>query len=187
MISSFKILNVRTRFLFIANVVIISELVNNYLRSNELFSSTWLYSAFSFLIAYIFYIVLIEDINLVDSKNYKYKPLANDFMRFSTLFLISKIIGNYIEYGSISLSVDWFAKTLLVIAAYILSDFIFMDNLIKLTNNQMLLYDVSKMFLADIIVLYYIFGDYSENDFIDNISFLYGYISWELITKKLLL
>lgn len=187
MVSTIKISNAKMRFYFVTNIVIISELVNNYLKGTEIFSQSWLFSAFSFLIAYIFYMIFVEDIQIVNGNNYKLKRTTTDFMRFSTLFLFSQLIINYFEYGTVGLNFIYIIKTILIISGYIISDFIFMDKIMNMKQYQLLIYDIIKMFTSEYAVVLFLFNNFNYINLVDSFSFLFGYASWELVTKKIVL
>jgi len=186
MISPLKISDMKKNLIFIINIVIVAELVDNYLKDTEIFSDTWLYSAFGFLIALCFYDFFIKDISTNKEINQKYKKTYNDFIRYAILFFLSHILTNYFEYGIITFTYKWLLKISLIIGCYLLSDIIFMDYIMTLNNYQELLYELIKMFLSDYFIVLLLYNDFTKINLIDNVSFLFAYITWNL-TKKFVL
>lgn len=186
MFSLIKISNAKMTFFFITNIVIVSELVSHYLKGTEIFSHSWLYSAFAFLIAYIVYILFIEDIKVIETTNIQLKQHTTNVVRYSTLFFISHVLTNYFEYGTISLSFVWLMRTVLIISGYSISDFIFANKIIKFNKYETLLYNSTKMFCSDVIINLLLYNEMTTVKLIDNVAFICGNISWEIFTKNLL-
>ena len=90
MLSTSKIINAKYRFLFITNIVIISEFINHYLKGTNLFSDSWLCYAIAILISYIFYMLILEDFIL----KFTYTPKINhqvvNLLKLTSLFLYQK-------------------------------------------------------------------------------------------------
>jgi len=174
--------NAKMKLFFVSTIVIISELVNNYLKNTQIFSDSWLYSAFGFLIAYLFYILFIENIKISNIKIMKQTIV--DLIRTSTLLLISNIFFNYFEYGVLILSSLWVKKIMLTIIGFLSSDYIFMNKILDMNSYQSLFYNISKIFIIDIIINLILTKTFTLVNFIDNISFFFGYVTWELLVKK---
>lgn len=186
MLSTSKISNAKYRFFFIINIVIISELISNYLKSNELFSDSWLYSAFGLLLSSIFYILFLEDYIAKISYISRFNEPTIDLLRLTSLTIISKIITNYLENinGIFDINLLWIYKTLMIIVTYFITDITLADFLIKFNNYQLLFYYICKIFLSNYIIILLLYNQFTINDFIDQISFLNSYIFFEIITKK---
>ena len=187
MFSQIKITNTKTTLLFITTVVIISELTSHYLKNKKVFSSSWMYSAFGFLIGYLFYILFIEDMKIMNIKPIIVKQTIFEMMRYSSLLFISNIIFNYFEYGFINLNLLWILKTIFIIIGYLLPDYIFINKIVNLNNYKLLFYNLSKIFISN-ITMNLLFNNYiTTQDFVDNTSFIFGYLFWELLIKKYLI
>ena len=184
MLSTSKISTAKYRFLFITNVVIISEFINHYLKGDNLFSDSWLCSALAFLLAYIFYMLIFEDFIL----KFTYSPKINhqvvDLLRLTSLFFMSKIITDYLENGLVSINSEWVIKTLMITGSYFVIDIALIDHLIKFNNHQLLFYNIIQKFLAEYLIILFLYNQYTIIDFINSISFLVSYIFFETITKK---
>jgi hypothetical protein len=184
MLTTSKISTAKYRFFFVTNLVIISELISHYLKGHELFSDSWLYSAFSFLFAYIFYMIFLEDFII----KFTYTPRINqptiDLLRLTSLFVVSKIFTNYLESGIVNINSKWIIKTLMITGSYFITDITLSDYLIKFNNHQLLFYNITKMFLSEYLIVLFLYNQFTITDFIDNISFLISYIFFETITKK---
>jgi len=186
MILPLKITDIKKNLIFVINIVIVAELVDNYLKGTTIFSDRWLYSAFGFAIALCFYDFFVKDIDIIKEKTIKFKKTYIDFVRYAVLFFVSHILTNYFEYGTITFTYKWLSKTTLIIASYLLSDIIFMDYIMTLNNYQELLYEIIKMFLSDYFVILLLYNDFTNIDLIDNVSFLFAYLTWHL-TKNFVL
>ena len=114
MILPLKITNMKKNLIFIINIVIVAELVDNYLKGTTIFSDRWLYSAFAFTIALCFYDFFVKDIDIVKEKTIKFKKTYIDFVRYAVLFFVSHILTNYFEYGTITFTYKWLSKTTLI-------------------------------------------------------------------------
>ena len=187
MLSTLQISNTKYRLFFIINIVILSELISNYLKSTELFSDSWLYSAFGFLLSYIFYMIFLEKY-IISKFTYttRFNQPTIDLLRLTSLTIISKIIANYIEHknGIFNISLLWIYKTLLIIVTYFITDITLSDILIKFNSYQLLFYYICKIFFSNYIIILLLYNQFTINDFIDQFSFLISYIFFEIITKK---
>lgn len=184
MITTSKIYTAKYRFLFITNIVIISELISHFLKGGELFSNSWLCSAFSFLLAYIFYMLFLEDFIIKITYMPKINHQIIDLLRLMSLFFISKLITNYIDSDSPNINLEWVIKTVMIVGSYFIIDITFIDYLIKFNNHQMLFYTVVQRFLAEYVIILLLYTQYTSSDFINSISFLISYIIFDIITKK---
>lgn len=184
MLSTSKIINAKYRFLFITNIVIISEFINHYLKGTNLFSDSWLCYAIAILISYIFYMLILEDFIL----KFTYAPKINhqvvNLLKLTSLFFISKIITNYLENGLVSINSDWIIKTVMITTSYFIVDITLIDYLINFNNHQLLFYNIIQKFLAEYLIILFLYNEYTVTDFINSISFLVSYILFETITKK---
>lgn len=186
MLSTLQIESAKTRFLFVTHIVITSEIIDYYLRGKDIFTETWLYSAFSFLIAYVIFTILSDNVQLVNKNNHSVKKHERNFLRYAILFSVSHLIRNYLEQGTIIFNSTYLIKIILMIIGYVVPDYILQDLTLKFTSHQFLLYDVTKMFLTDFIVVHLISKIYTLNDFYESFSFLSSYILWETLSKKIL-
>lgn len=184
MLTTLQVENAKSRFLFITHIVICSEIIEYYLKEKDIFTKTWLYSSFSFLIAYVIFIILTDNISLVDKNNYSVKKHERNVIRQSTLFLVSHVIKNYLEHGMIYFDSLYLGKMIITIFLYVSPDYILQDKLIPLNAHQYLIYDVSKMFISDYVVALLIYNTYSLSDFYESFSFLTSYILWETFSKN---
>lgn len=184
MLSTLQIENAKTRFLFIANIVILSEIIEYYLKEKDPFTKEWLYSSLSLLVAYIFFILISDNISLVDKNNYSVKKHERNFIRQTILFIISHAIKNYLDHGMIFFDSLYLIKMIISIIFYIYPDYILQDKLLPLNSHQYLVYDVSKMFIADYVVSLMVYNVYNLSDFYESFSFSASYILWETFTKK---
>ena len=184
MLTTSEISIAKYRFLFILNIVIISELISHYLKGDELFSNNWLFSAFGILLAYIFYMIFIENYIIQFSYNSRFNQPFMDLLRLTSLFVISKIITNLLESGIININLLWIYKTLMIIITYFIIDIILADFLIKFNNYQLLFYYICKVFLSNYLIILFLYNQFTVNDLIDQISFLISYIFFEIIIKK---
>lgn len=184
MLSTAKINIAKYRFFFVTTLVLVSEIISHYLKGSELFSDSWLMSAFSFLLAYIFYMIFLEDYILKITMSPKFNQPTIDLLRLTSLFVISKIFTNYLENGIININSLWIVKTLMITGSYFILDIFLADYLIKYNNHQLLLYNITKMFFAEYFIVIFLYNDFTSNDLIDNVSFLFSYIFFEIITKK---
>ena len=184
MLSTSKIATAKYRFLFITNMVIVSEFVNYYLKSGNLFSDSWLCSSLAFLLAYIFYMLIFEDFIL----KFIYIPKINqqvvNLLRLNLLFFMSKIITDYLENGLVGINSEWIIKTSIITLSYFVSDIALIDYLIKFNNHQLLFYNIIQKFLAEYLIILFLYNQYTITDFVDSISFLISYVVFETITKK---
>ena len=184
MLSISQISTAKYRFLFVTNIVIFSELINHYLKGSEIFSDSWLCSAFGFLLAYIFYMLFLEDFILKITYTPKFNQQVINLLRLTALFFISKLITNYIGNGTIKIDSMWIIKTLMITGSYFLSDISFIEYLIKFNNHQLLFYNILQRFFAEYLIILFLYNQYTITDFINSISFLISYIIFEIITKK---
>lgn len=184
MITTSKIYTAKYRFLFVTNIVIISELISHFLKGGELFSNSWLCSAFSFLLAYILYMLFLEDFIIKITYMPKINHQIIDLLRLTSLFFISKLITNYIDSDSPNINLEWVIKTVMIVGSYFIIDITFIDYLIKFNNHQMLFYTVVQRFLAEYVIILLLYTQYTSSDFINSISFLISYIIFDIITKK---
>ena len=184
MLSTSKISTAKYRFLFITNVVIISEIINHYLKGENLFSDSWLCSAFAFLLAYIFYMLFFEDFILKVTYSHKINHQVVNLLRLTSLFFMSKIITDYLDNGLIGINSDWAIKTLMITSSYFITDIALIDYLIKFNNHQLLFYNIIQRFFAEYLIILFLYNQYTITDFINSISFLVSYIVFETITKK---
>jgi hypothetical protein len=184
MLTTSKISIIKYRFIFILNIVIISELISHYLKGTELFSNNWLYSGCAILLAYIFYMIFIENSILQFSYDSRFKQPIMDLLRLTSLFVISKIITNLLESGFININSLWLYKTLMIIITYFISDIILSDFLIKFNNYQLLFYYICKVLLSNYLIILFLYNQFTINDFIDQFAFLISYIFFEIIIKK---
>lgn len=184
MLSTSRIATAKYRFLFMTNIVIISEFINHYLKGDNLFSDSWLCSSFAFLLAYIFYMLIFEDFIL----KFTYIPKINhqivDLLRLTSLFFMSKIITDYLENGLISINSNWIIKTLMITSSYFVTDIVLIDYLIKFNNYQLIFYNIIQRFSAEYLIIIFLYNQYTITDFINSISFLISYMIFETITKK---
>jgi len=187
MLTTSKIYIAKYRFLFILNIVIISELISHYLKGTELFSNNWLQSAFAILLAYIFYMIFIENNIIKFSYNSRFNQPFMDLLRLTSLFVLSKIITNLLENGIININLLWIYKTIMIITIYFISDIILADFLIKFNNYQLLFYYIFKVLLTNYLVILFLYNKFTLNDFIDQIAFLISYIFFEIIIKKFII
>lgn len=186
MLSTLQIESAKTRFLFVTHIVITSEIIDYYLRGKEIFTETWLYSAFSFLLAYVIFTILADDLAIVNKNNHSIKKHERNFFRFAVLFLVSHLIRNYLENGIVGFQQSYLMKVSLILIGYVIPDYLLQDILLKFNPHQYLLYDVIKMFTVDFIVVKVIYNIYTLNDFYESFSFSASYILWETLTKKIL-
>jgi len=184
MLSTLQIENAKTRFLFITNIVILSEIIEYYLKEKDVFTEDWLYSSLSLLIAYVIFILLSDNISLVDKNNYSVKKHERNFIRQTTLFLISHIIKNYLEHGMVYFDLSYLIKIIISVLFYVFPDYVLQDKLLPLTSHQYLIYDVLKMFISDYTVSLMVYNTYSLDDFYESFSFLSSYILWETFIKN---
>lgn len=184
MLSTAKINIAKYRFFFVTTLVLVSEIISHYLKGNELFSDSWLMSSFSFLIAYIFYMIFLEDYILKLTLTPKFNQPTIDLLRLTSLFVISKIFTTYLENGIVNINSSWILKTLMITSSYFILDIFLADFLIKFNNHQLLFYNIIKMFFSEYFIVMFLNNDFTSNDLIDNASFLFSYIFFEVITKK---
>jgi hypothetical protein len=184
MLSTLQIENAKTRFLFITNIVILSEIIEYYLKEKDIFTKEWLYSSVSILIAYIIFIILSDNIGLVDKNNYSVKKHERNFIRQTILFFISHIIKNYLEHGLVYFDFSYLIKIIISVLFYVFPDYVLQDKLLPLNSHQYLAYDVSKMFISDYIVSMMVYNIYKLDDFYESFSFLSSYILWETFIKN---
>jgi hypothetical protein len=185
MLSTLQIESAKTRFLFIANIVILSEIIEYYLKEKDPFTKEWLYSSLSILVAYIFFILLSDNISLVDKNNYSVKKHERNVIRQSILFIVSHVIKNYLDHGMLYFDLSYLLKMVITISFYVFPDYILQDKLLSLSSHPYLIYDVSKMFIADYVVSLMIYNTYTLQDFYESFSFSASYILWETLTKHL--
>ena len=76
MISSLKLENVKNNIYFVANIMILSNVVNYSLLGTSLFDNKWLYSSFGILIAYIFYSFISDNLISFNDDDYIYISIA---------------------------------------------------------------------------------------------------------------
>ena len=186
MLSTLKIEDAKTRFLFVTHIVITSEIIEYYLRGKEIFTETWLYSAFSFLLAYVIFTILADDFEIVNKNHHSLKKHERNFFRYAILFTASHLIKNYLENGIVGFQTSYLYKIFFMIIGYIAPDYILQDYLLKLNNHQLLLYHIFKMFISDYISILLVYNLYTLNDFYESFSFLSSYILWETFTKKII-
>jgi len=184
MLSTSKIINAKYRFLFITNIVIISEFINHYLKDTNLFSDSWLCNAFAILIAYIFYMLILEDFILKITYTPKINHQVVDLLKLTSLFFISKIITDYLKNGTVGVNSEWVIKTLMITTSYFVVDITLIDYLINFNNHQLLFYNITQRFLAEYLIILFLYNQYTVTDFINSISFLSSYIFFVTITKK---
>lgn len=184
MLLTSQISTAKYRFLFISNVVIISEFINHYLKGDNLFSDSWLCSSFAFLLAYIFYMLIFEDFILKNIYIPKINQQVVNLLRLTSLFFMSKIITNYLENGIVSINSDWIIKTLMITSSYFIIDIALINYLIKFNNHQLLFYNIIQKFLVEYLIILFLYKQYTIIDFINSISFLISYIVFETVTKK---
>ena len=187
MLTTLKISIAKYRFFFLLNIVIISELISHYLKDNELFSNKWLLSAFGFLLAYIFFMIFIENYIIQFSYNSMIKEPLLNLLRLTSLIFISKLITNLIENKIININLLWIYKTIMIIIIYFISDIIFADFLIKFNNYQLLFYYICKVLLTNYLVILFLYNQITISDLIDQIPFLISYIFFEIIIKKFII
>ena len=186
MLSILEIDNAKTKLLFITHIVIFSELIEYYLKDKDIFTQSWLYSSFSFLLAYIIFIIFSNNINNFNKNNYSIISHENNFLKFTILFIASHIIKNYLENGIITINYLYLMRIIIIIIGYVLPDYIFQEKLLKLNKHQYLIYDIIKMFITDCISALLVFNVLTINDFYESFSFLSSYVIWEIIISKLI-
>ena len=187
MLKTSIIFTTKYAFINILNTVIISELISKYLKDNEIFTNEWLYSAYGMLIAYIIYMILIENKIIQFISNSRFTQPTMDLLRLASLLFLTKIITNLLENGIISLDLLWIYKTFLILISYFISDIILADFLIKFNNYQLLFYFICKVFLTNYLIILFLYNQFTINDFIDKFSFLISYIFFEIIIKKIII
>jgi hypothetical protein len=89
-------------------------------------------------------------------------------------------------YGSFKITFLWFIQTLITIFFYVVFDYIFSDFVLKLNNYKILLIDVSKILLAEILAMMITFQTLELSDLSQLIAYIVSYIVWALIIKKLI-
>ena len=184
MLTTSKLNTAKYRFFFVVHLVIVSELISHYLKNTELFSDSWLSSAFAFLLSYIFYMIFLEQFVLKITNTPRFNQPTIDLLRLTSLFVISKITTNYLENGIVNINSLWIYKTIMITGTYFFLDISFADYLITFNNHKLLFYNLLKMFLTEYIVVLFLYNKFTFNDLVDNISFLISYILFEVITKK---
>lgn len=186
MTISSKFKDLRKNIYFITNLVILSNLINYYLYSEELYNKEWLYGSFGILITYIFYLLFINDYVKVDDKNYLRKKMKMDAIRYFIIFTMSHLISNYIINGSFKLSGLWLIQTLITIFFYVIFDYTFSDFVLKLNNYKSLFLDIIKILSAEILAMLITFQVIDLVDMSQLIAYIVSYLVWALIIKKLI-
>ena len=181
-----KFKELKKNILFVTNLVILSNLINYYLDGEELYNKQWLYSSLGILITYTFYLLFINDFIKVEDKDYLRKRMKLDAIRYFIIFSLSHLIRNYMLYGSFKITFLWFIQTLITIFFYVMFDYIFSDYVLKLNNYKILLIDVSKILLAEILAMMITFQTLELSDLSQLIAYIVSYIVWALIIKKLI-
>ena len=84
----------------------------------------------------------------------------------------------------VSINSDWIVKTVMITTSYFIVDITLIDYLINFNNHQLLFYNIIQRFLAEYLIILFLYNEYTVTDFINSISFLVSYILFETITKK---
>jgi hypothetical protein len=182
MVSSEKIDRTKTNFKFVMSIVIISNLISCYLNGNDMFSTKWLGTSFAITFAYILYAIFIEDLKIL--KKFQNNKIAKNTIQLGAIIALSKII-NGIFQGTISTLSSTLSITLLFkIGTYIIFDYFFIDKILDLTNYSAVFYDLSKLVLSELAIIYVVYSEFSSTHVIDLVAFGFGYIIWNLIIKN---
>lgn len=186
MIKTVKIVGFKNNIYFVANLIIFSCLINYYLVGGELFTDNWLYSAFALILSYGIY-SLISDVFIdIKEKDLKLKRTKEDAIRYMTIYTFYQFFVVYIEKGIFELSFSWLMKTCIIIGSYVSFDYIFTDLVFNLNNYNVLLLDIFKIGLAEIIGAYVITQQMNIIEAADLIAYIFSYLIWILFTKKFL-
>lgn len=118
------------------------------------------------------------------NENYSkaFRQSIYDFIKYTSIMLFQNVLLN----GKFNLSLVWFTEHYSIILGYII--FAYMKkylniNNIKTNNYKLILYDNIKVTMGYIVQ--FIFT--TKYKFMNNISDVFGYIFYHLITKKILL
>jgi hypothetical protein len=105
-----------------------------------------------------------------------------DFIKYSSIMLFQNILLN----GKFNLSLVWFVENYSLILGYIIFAYLvkYLNiNNIKTNNYRLILYDNIKVTMGFIVQSIFT----TKYKFMNNISEIFGYIFYHLITKKILL
>ena len=103
MISSLKLENVKNNIYFVANIMILSNVVNYSLLGTSLFDNKWLYSSFGILIAYIFYSFISDNLISFNDDDYIYKKSKNDAIRYIVIYTLAHFLVSFLDKGFVLL------------------------------------------------------------------------------------
>ena len=157
MISSLKLENVKNNIYFVANIMILSNVVNYSLLGTSLFDNKWLYSSFGILIAYIFYSFISDNLISFNDDDYIYKKSKNDAIRYIVIYTLGHFLVSFLDKGFVELTLTWAIRTFITIGGYIYFDYIFSDLFLKLNHYEILFFDLIKIIIAEIIGLYIVY------------------------------
>jgi len=183
MISSLKLGNIRNNIYFVANIMIISNLVNYSLMGTSLFDNEWLYSSFGILIAYIFYSLVSDKLISFNDEDYIRKKSKEDAIKYIVIYTLAHFLVNFFNKGFVELSITWGIRTFITIGSYIYFDYIFSDLFLKFNYYEILFFDLIKIFMAEIIGVYIIYHELVIVEMAELIAYAFSYIVWKLGTK----
>jgi hypothetical protein len=110
-----------------------------------------------------------------------------DAYRLFAVFTLSHLINNFFTDGSLSISILWIIQTSITIFLYVYLDYITCDITLNLNNYENLFVDIVKIFSAEILAMLITFQQLNLIEISDVIAYSVSYITWSLITKKLIL
>ena len=183
MISSLKLENFKSNIYFVANIMIVSNLINYSLIGTSLFDNKWLYSSFGILIAYIFYSFISDNLISFNDEAYAYKKSKNDAIRYIVIYTLAHFLVSFLDKGFVELTFEWAIRTFITIGGYIYFDYIFSDLFLKLNHYEILFFDLIKIVIAEIFGLYIVYQEFYIVEIVDLIAYAFSYIVWNLGTK----
>jgi len=184
MLTSSKIENIKNNIFFVSNLMIMSNIINHYLVGSELFNQKWLYTGFGILITYICYSLIASEFISVNDEDYKIKKGKEEAIKYLILYTMSHSFTSYIHDGFIDISLVWFIRTVFTIGTYIFFDYSFSDTFLTLGNHKIILLDLIKIFLAEIIGMMVVLQPFDLIELSDIIAYGFSYMFWNLVTKK---
>jgi len=187
MIANDKLKKLKNHFIFIANLMIVSNFINYFLVNETLFDHNWLLSSFGLIITYIIFTLCeIKPAN-VNDKNYLIEKSKKDALKYFILFTLSHLLINLLKNKGIKISLLWFMQILLTIGAYVFFEYIFCDITAEINEINLVFLNLSKILLSEILGIIIIFGGIDLIESSDLIAYSVSYLVWSLIIKKYLL
>ena len=187
MFSKETIERAKADFLFATNILIVSNVVDHFLINKELFNNHWLLSGTALIISFVIHALVIQDLNKVNESNIRLKQFVNDLLRFGSIFIITEIIGTYFIYGHVKISLNFIKRASVTLLGILSFSYFFMNRINNLGVYTVLVNDILRIFSGFIASVYLIDGYISTNEMSRLMGLLGGFISWHLITSKIII